>query len=97
MWNYINLVVYVKVGEIMQILHPYQLILAVIGLYVFISILFACLFNLDLTAFEPMRNYKKWKKFNWVGVWMGTIFLHIIYLPLAIFYWVYRLLTFGRK
>ena len=75
----------------------YQSILFGVVLYSIASMMFACIFNLDMTTFDPTRNYEKWKNFNWVGVWAGTIFLHIIYLPLAICYWVYRLLTVGRK
>lgn len=51
----------------------------------------------DLHFFNPIRNYKKWKTLNFVGVGIITILLHIL-LPIpAIIYWIYILFTIGRK
>ena len=55
------------------------------------------MFDLDLNAFNPIRNYNEWNKINWFGVIIGTILLHLIYIPLAIYYWCYILVTVGRK
>ena len=51
----------------------------------------------DFECFNPIRNYKKWRKLNWFGVAIGTIFLNIFYLPVAILYWLWKLCTIGRK
>jgi hypothetical protein len=53
--------------------------------------------SVDLSFFNPIRNYKKWKCFNIIGVLFFTILLHILLPHLAIFYWFYKLFTFGRK
>lgn len=51
----------------------------------------------DLSLFNPIRNYNKWTQFNWFGIIVLTILINIILLPYAIIYWVYKLLTVGRK
>lgn len=51
----------------------------------------------DLSFFNPIRNYKKWKWFNIIGVLFFTILLHILLPHLAILYWFYKLFTFKRK
>ena len=52
---------------------------------------------MDLSIFNPIRNYKKWRKINWFGISVITLILNIIFLPYAICYWIYKLFTIGRK
>lgn len=51
----------------------------------------------DFECFNPIRNYRQWKKLNWFGVALGTIFLNLFYLPVSIIYWFWKLRTIGRK
>ena len=53
--------------------------------------------NMDLSIFNPIRNYKEWYKINWFGISVITLILNIIFLPYAICYWIYKLFTIGRK
>lgn len=78
---------------LLWIFEPYQLILMVLVAELFLGMV--C--NLDLEVFNPRRNYKQWYKINWFGVWVTTIFLHIVFPLYAIIYWIYKLVTVGRK
>lgn len=77
----------------MWVFELYQIIIIAIVADLFLGLIF----NLDLEVFNPIRNYNNWTKINWFGVWVATVFLHLIFPPYAIIYWVYRLVTIGRK
>jgi hypothetical protein len=49
-----------------------------------------------LDIFDPLANYDEWLKMNWFGVIFWTIILNIFLAPWSIFYWFYRLCTYGR-
>lgn len=49
------------------------------------------------SSFNPIFNYKIWKKVNWFGCILGTLFLNILFLPFAIVEWCVFLCTVGRK
>ena len=51
----------------------------------------------DLSIFNPIRNYNKWNKINWFGVIVATVLLNIGFPLYALVYWVYKLVTVGRK
>lgn len=54
--------------------------------------------NFDsLSLFNPINNYKTWTRFNWFGIAIITLLLNIVLIPYAIVYWIYKLLTVGRK
>jgi hypothetical protein len=53
--------------------------------------------GLDLSIFNPIRNYNQWCKINWFGVIVATIFLNIFFPLYAIGYWGYKLVTVGRE
>lgn len=53
--------------------------------------------DFDLSIFNPIRNYNRWRKINWFGVIVATILLNVIFLLYAIVYWGYKLVTVGRK
>lgn len=74
---------------------------ALIGLilaYVFINVIF--LFNLSIEnmeeAFNPIQVYEE-NNVNWFGCIMLVLLAHILFLPIAIIYWIYKLCTFGRR
>ena len=75
----------------------YQLMILLLAVSIIKEMLLVVIFKLDSEIFDPIINYRRWRKINWFGVIMGTIFLHIIFPVLAIFYWGYRLVTTGRK
>ena len=51
----------------------------------------------DLSFFNPLRNYEEWYGLNWFGVIFFTIILNVT-LPLyAFLYWFYKLCTVGRE
>lgn len=70
----------------------------VIFVYIFINIIF--LINLSIedmeTGFNPIRVYKEYKV-NWFGCIMLVLLAHILFLPIAIIYWFYKLCTCGRR
>jgi hypothetical protein len=75
---------------------------ALIMLYTMTSILFLVIIIDDesfrfANTFNPIENYKRWKQFNWFGIIIITLALNIIFLPFAVLYWLYKLLTVGRK
>lgn len=53
--------------------------------------------GLDLSIFNPIRNYNQWRKINWFGVIVATILLNVIFPLYAIVYWGYKLVTVGRR
>ena len=72
--------------------------IGVIFVYIFINIIF--LINLSIedmeTGFNPIRVYKEYKV-NWFGCVMLVLLAHILFLPIAIIYWFYKLCTCGRR
>ena len=74
-------------------------IIPVIAFYIGITL--ATLLDLhehDGLAFcNPIRNHKKYPKLNWVGVVLITIMWNILWLPYAIGYWIYKLMTMKVK
>lgn len=73
--------------------------IAMIFIYVVVSAFsLGMLVGFDLSIFNPIRNYNKWRKMNWFGVIITTLILNILLFPYAIIYWlVYKLFTVGRK
>jgi len=71
--------------------------ISIYGFYLFVSALVIICKCSDLYFFNPIRNYKKWKSLNFLGVGFFTILLHILFPHMAIIYWIYVLFTFGRK
>lgn len=67
-------------------------------IYVFINIIL--LINLSIeemeNSFNPIRVYKEYKV-NWFGCIMLVLLAHILFLPIAIIYWFYKLCTCGRR
>ena len=61
------------------------------------SVFIILFFCEDLSFFNPIRNYRKWKSLNFLGVGFFTILLHILLPHFAIIYWIYKLFTIGRK
>ena len=54
--------------------------------------------DFDWSIFNPIRNYKKWIKLNWLGISIITLLLNIIFIPYAFCYWgIYKAFTVGRK
>ena len=83
----------------------YQVLQSVINiiviLYVFITSYYLGINKHKCNIFNPLYNYKNWKSLNWFGVIVCTLFINIIFLPYAVFIWLYklihRLFTMGRK
>lgn len=75
-----------------------SILITSILIYVFINIIF--LINLSIedmeTGFNPIRVYKEYKV-NWFGCIMLVLLAHILFLPIAIIYWFYKLYTCGRR
>ena len=75
-----------------------SILITSILIYVFINIIF--LINLSIedmeTGFNPIRVYKEYKV-NWFGCIMLVLLAHILFLPIAIIYWFYKLCTCGRR
>lgn len=46
-------------------------------------------FDYDFNPFEIYHN----SELNWFGVWLKVIFTHLLVPLVAIFYWLYKLLT----
>lgn len=74
---------------------------AFIGLvliYIFVNVIF--LFNLSIEnmeiGFNPIRVYKE-NNVNWFGCIMLVLLAHILFLPIAIIYWFYKICTCGRR
>lgn len=66
--------------------------------YIFLNGIF--LVNLSIEnmeiGFNPIRVYKE-NNINWFGCIMLVLLAHILFLPIAIIYWIYKLCTVGRK
>lgn len=66
--------------------------------YIFLNGIF--LVNLSIEnmeiGFNPIRVYKE-NNVNWFGCIMLVLLAHILFLPIAIIYWIYKLCTIGRK
>lgn len=71
--------------------------LALIIIYLLISIITLIEIDADFSMFNPIRNYRTWTSVNWFGVIVMTLLLNIIFLPYAIGYWIYKSFTIGRK
>ena len=74
------------------------MIVGLILAYIFLNGIF--LFNLSVeymeTSFNPIRVYKE-DNANWLGCIILVLLAHILFLPIAIIYWIYKLCTVGRK
>lgn len=75
----------------------------IIFIYLFISFYasiaylpFVDNFN-SLAILNPVRNYKEWKRINLLGIFIITTLINFVLFPYAIVYWVYKLLTVGRR
>jgi hypothetical protein len=70
----------------------------IILVYVFINGIF--LFDLSIehmeAAFNPIQVYKE-SKLNWFGCIMLVLLAHILFLPISLIYWFYKLCTCGRR
>ena len=66
--------------------------------YVFINVIL--FFNLSIeimeSGFNPIQVYKE-NNVNWFGCIMLVLLAHILFLPIAIIYWFYKLCTCGRR
>ena len=55
----------------------------------------------DRVYFNPVENYKNWYCLNWLGVSVFTIVINLLFLPMAILYWIFRFFAFiftvGRR
>lgn len=75
-----------------------MLFLIVFGTLVYTAIVAGII--MDWTTFEhfnPFYNYKQWEEFNWFGVFVGTLFINLFFLPIAIVFWFIKLCKVGRK
>lgn len=87
----------------------YDILIAFVMIWFIISFaVMALCTDLDLSIFNPIRNYNTWTNLNWFGIGFVTILLNLIALPMAILYWIYKivellcnftylLFTVGRK
>ena len=74
------------------------MITTLIGITIFEAFALGIFVQLDLSIFNPIRNYNKWKKLNWFGVIIITTILNIVCFPYAFCYWaIYKLFTIGIK
>lgn len=74
---------------------------ALIGLIladVFINVILLPFLSIEdmETSFNPIRVYKE-NNVNWLGCIMLVLLAHILFLPIAIIYWFYKLCTCGRR
>ena len=74
------------------------MIVGLILIYVFLNIIH--LFNLSIesmeNSFNLIRVYKEFN-LNWFGCIILVLLAHLLFLPIAIIYWFYKLCTVGRK
>lgn len=65
---------------------------------IFINLIGLCNFSIEdmETGFNPIRVYKEYNV-NWFGCIMLVLLAHILFLPIAIIYWFYKLCTCGRR
>ena len=54
-------------------------------------------YDYAFNIFNPVLNYKRWKKLNWFGVILFTTILNLICPVLSIGFWFFKLCTVGRK
>lgn len=51
--------------------------------------------------FNPIVNYKEWRRLNTFGVVVFTLLLNLLFAPFALIYWTIKVLafifTFGRR
>lgn len=52
--------------------------------------------NTGLSFFNPKVLYKYWQV-NWFGAYFLGILFSVLFAPLSILYWIYKLCTIGRK
>lgn len=66
--------------------------------YVFINVIILVGLSIEdmETDFNPIRVYKE-NNVNWFGCIMRVLLAHILFLPIAIIYWFYKLCTCGRR
>lgn len=71
-------------------------------LWIPLSISIFCeILECECSYFNPITNYYEWKNFNWFGIVVITLLINVGLFPVAIPYWVYRIIKFlftvGRK
>lgn len=74
-------------------------LLSLIATYIAVNIaVFIIAFTADcgFSFVNPVIIYKN-VKMNWVGVILLTIILNLLFTLASICYWIYKLLTVGRK
>lgn len=47
-------------------------------------------------TFNPIALYKN-GNFNWFGAVVIAVFLNIVFMPIAIVFWIHKLFTVGRR
>lgn len=52
--------------------------------------------NIGLSFFNPKVLYECWQV-NWFGAYFLGILFSVLFAPLSIWYWLYKLCTVGRK
>ena len=69
----------------------YDILIAFVMIWFIISFVVMAFTDLDFSIFNPIRNYNKWDSFNWFGIGVITTLLNIILMPMAILYWIYKI------
>lgn len=71
----------------------YEILIAFVMIWFIISFaVMALCTDLDLSIFNPIKNYNnKWTNLNWFGIGVITTLLNIILMPMAILYWIYKI------
>lgn len=66
--------------------------------YVFINVIILLYLSIEdmETSFNPIRVYKE-NNVNWLGCIMLVLLAHILFLPISLIYWFYKLCTCGRR
>jgi hypothetical protein len=74
------------------------IIVGLILIYIILNIVH--LSNLSVkrmeNSFNPIRVYKD-NNVNWLGCIILVLLAHLLFLPISIVYWFYKLCTVGRK
>ena len=72
--------------------------ICLIFIYIFINLIGLYNFSIEdmEIGFNPIRVYKEYNV-NWFGCIMLVLLAHILFLPIAIIYWFYKLCTCGRR
>lgn len=69
----------------------------ILSTIVFVTLVELCILgavnDVDLSIFSAVRNYEEWYGLQWVEVVIFTIILNIVFMPFAVFYWLYKVLT----